>query len=278
MELLILAPPSMHAPLAARFGAKASLQGLPCARRGIDPYDLGALARTTRPRALLAVVPRRRSLVRLVPGPCVAGVPVGVIQADHGSDLASWLATRTHTGGENRLVLAMWKPYYLSLAQRFACSIGAQAAFADCTERETVCRLLAEGPRSAIYIGHGRPQGWSGYRGLRLHHLQAVARKRPIGTVLALACSNLKRRGAEPGFGQQLVLTGAARAFFGAIDNVRIRPFTRIAESIHEAIAARRRLTIGELLADLDARFRSDRDLQSAWSKLRLVGDPLQPV
>jgi hypothetical protein len=276
-ELHILAPSALHGSLAATFGADVSLQDLPGPRSGKDPFDLANLARMKRPKALLLVAPRRRSLARLVPGPCIEGIPIGVIPADRDRDLEPWLnAWKRPTGGE-RLVLAMWKPFYLSLAERFARSIEAETALADRAERDTVCHLLAEGPRLAIYIGHGRPEGWSGYRGLRLHHLEAFARKRPIGTMLALACSNLKG-GASQGFGQQLVLSGAACAFLGALDTVRIRPLARIADHMHEAMAKGCISTIGELLSVLDAKVRGDRELEAAWSHLRLVGDPMQPV
>ena len=129
----------------------------------------------------------------VAPGPAVHGVPVGVMPADRAEDLIPWFEAMRHRGSEptrRTAVLSMWKPFYLNWAQRLAVALSEGATceqavvetwFADDVPRDDLCERLATGPGLVFYVGHGRPGGWSGYKGLRWRYLDVVPAYRPVG-------------------------------------------------------------------------------------------------
>jgi hypothetical protein len=123
---------------------------------------------------------------------------------------------------------------------------------------------------AAIYLGHGRPVGWSGYYGVRICHFADFAQK-PLGSVLSLCCHTANRRNTGISFSENLVTEGIASSAFGATmatlytDNTRWA--VNICHSLNKGIA-----TIGELLADAAPMSRS------GVEAYRLIGDPLAPL
>jgi hypothetical protein len=152
---------------------------------------------------------------------------------------------------------------------------------ADHTSREELCAAMARGPRLAVYLGHGRETGWTGYRALRWHHLAAHEQARPCGTVAAFACSTLKRtRGVVP-FGTRWAMEGRAGAYFGSVAAVRVEPGFRMAEELGRVLAEGRRQTLGAAVAELHRRLSADPERGAELRELagfRIIGNPLQPL
>ena len=173
------------------------------------------VANTAQTSAIVALIPKSTDLLKVGSGPCVAGMPIGLIPVEDPEELWLWLQVvrdrKISTLKNNYQVLSMWKPFYLNWANRFVTAIrkGLEAKeasvtplYADETSRDMLCEALWAGPQLALYIGHGRSRGWSGYRGFRWEHIAAQAQAHPVGSLLTLTCDNLKPgRDGNPGFG-----------------------------------------------------------------------------
>lgn len=256
-----------------------------------DAFGIDTLARGLKGevQGILLVSPKRRSARRAVPGPVVAGIPVGLLPSDRPEDLVPWLSAlqNQERGTPTWAVMAMWRQSYLSLGRRFvgwlrgANANAVDAWFADQMSREEVCRRLASGPRIALYVGHGRSRGLCGYRGLRWHHVAAVPQTAACGTVMCFACETLKRdRGAIP-FGYRWVMGGRAAAFFGSVDAVSVKANVMLANRVGSIFARSRARTIGELLTLLDRETAADPLLDGgrmAFDTYRLIGSPVQSL
>lgn len=210
---------------------------------GIRPLSLSRAA-----DALLVVRPGADA------GPCVDGLPTGVLWAERRSELEPWLAAVTSRPLPTRAVLAMWKPEYVSIARRFRRAVGGDAWTANRIDRDELCRRLARGPRLVAYFGHGHARGFSGYRGLRIDHLRPG---RPCGAVLAFSCGTIP-------FGRDWVHRGLAAAFVGSVGLTPSEFNRRIAGSLPR-------------FRRLDRWIRSLSPSPEAAS-LRIIGNPLQRI
>ena len=222
------------------------------------------------------------------PGPCVDGIPVGMLPASGGGEITPWLDALRKTSRRSTHVLAMWKPFYLGWGERFVAALQAGygrseapvvAQFADTTTKEDLCASLWKGPQLVIYLGHGRSRGWSGYRGLRWHHIASGEQVQPVGTLIALTCDNLKPgRSGETAFGLRWVMEGRAKTFLGAIQEVEITAMEVIAEYLLGHFSDGRCRLLGELIAavDRDVQLSGEAAIQKNWSYFRLVGNPLE--
>lgn len=313
-RLLVLCPPALRVGLAAGLaaaGRDAEVAALPPADgpRG-DPYRLrgrlGPLTADAGAKAALVVAPRRRGPMRAVPGAVVDGVMVGLVQADRGTDLDPWLTGLASTrrrgevhGGDTEaqlaglaakrtvgqapadlLVTAMGKDVYLDIAGgwlRTLESAGVPAADlrADRADRRRLCAALAAGPAVVLYAGHGRARGWAGYQGLRVHHLDAPA-DAPAGAVIAMACGTLSRTRAAVPFGSRLVAAGRVLAYVGAVGAITVEGGRRLGELLVAALASGRHPTLAD--ATTAAARSADGTAAAVLGRLRLVGDPLQPL
>lgn len=256
-----------------------------------DAFGVDILAKDLKGevQGIMLVSPKRRSARRAIPAPVVEGIPVGLLPSDRPEDLAPWLSAlqNQESGTPTWAVMAMWRQSYLSLGRRFvgwlrgANADHVDAWFADQVSREEVCRRLASGPRIALYVGHGRSRGLSGYRGLRWHHVAAVPQTAACGTVMCFACETLKRdRGAIP-FGYRWVTAGRAAAYFGSVDAVSVKANLMLANKMGSVFARKRARTVGELLTLVDRETPADPLLDGARMALntyRLIGNPLQPL
>ena len=241
---------------------------------------------------ILVIASRDSDLNQIVAGPCPQGVPVGLLWADHPDELLPWLQaireTRHQLTPNTYQVLAMWKPFYLMWAKRFVSAItegfsqnGSRVIplFADDTSRDALCEALWQGPQMALYVGHGRSRGWSGYRGFRWEHIAEKKQIRPVGSLITLTCDNLKPgREGKASFGVRWVRNGRAGAFFGAIDSIEVKPLETIAQFFLDHFSSGEISTIGQLISnvDRDVKLYGDHTVRKNWSRFRLLGNPLQ--
>lgn len=180
-----------------------------------------------------------------------------------------------------RVVLSMWRESYLRRAA--VLQRGMKEAWgedlvdawtADLYDRDELVHKLATNPvELAIYLGHGRAYGWSGYRGLRWHHLEAHAPKHPIGGLISISCNNLA-------FGRKLLEEGRVGAFLGSEEALPVAPSFRLIDLLGEVIASSKPLTFGALYTDISQAVRSlDRpEVTGTWEAMSLLGNPDQAI
>ncbi|HET9441757.1 MAG TPA: C25 family cysteine peptidase, partial [Acidimicrobiales bacterium] len=239
--------------------------------------------------AVVLVVPRARSPRTVVPGPTLPGagggrVPVGVV-ADVGPEGLSRFATaaaavhrRPHAAAApsaSVAVLAQRDPRYLDLAERILRLLGESAPATPRFTwtgaeliRDDLVAGLGTGLGLAVYVGHGRPIGWVGYRGTRAHHLGDL--DHPVGAVLSLACSTASRRRTGLSFAEALPLQGSAAACLGAVGPTRHIDNARWALRLVQGVAAGCR-SVGELVALAEPE-------STIGRAYRILGDPLAPL
>ncbi|WP_107039775.1 hypothetical protein [Brumimicrobium mesophilum] len=174
-----------------------------------------------------------------------------------------------------RVILAMWKETYLRRSNTL--QIGLEKAFgengvarwtADLVGRQDLSqRLATHRIPLAFYLGHGHERGWSGYRGLRIHHMQKPAE--PIGLVVSLSCRSLD-------FGHQLVEKGYAQSFLGSDQAMKVAGLTKLVAVIANVFAENGSLlkTVEEFLIITDkyVSISTSDELKEAWSQLQLLG------
>lgn len=238
--------------------------------------------------AILVVGPHRRSPRTAVPGPFVTSsdgrrVPVGWVP-DFGWEpvrLFAETAARIHergcAGGRGRTVavLAQRSRRYRDLSRRIERLLGESGGAvrplrwtADELGRDELGRGLGYGLSAAVYVGHGRPVGWVGYRGTRAHHLADA--DEPTAVVLSLTCLTASRRRVGLSFSEALVLRGAAAASFGAVCSTDHRWNARWALRLTRALADGCP-TVGELVASAEQH-------DPAVGGYRILGDPAAPL
>lgn len=299
-RLIVVAPEalwdSLNAGLASLYPDLELIQRPETPSLSSDPYSLVDFSQTLSPRSvgILLIAPTRRSPARLVPAPVLHHIPVGIVQAESVAQLKPWLRalSATHTMGQGIIwaVLAMWKEDYLLGGERFTHwmqagvegkGIDVQKWFADAISRKDVCERLTYGPRLAVYIGHGRARGWSGYRGIRWEHITAIKLREPCGVLMSLACDTLKQaRGVIP-FGCRWVREGRACSYVGSVDRVNHEANTAFARELGRIIAMQHSRTIGNLLSEVNDRLERDTELagaKQAFLTYRIMGNPLQPL
>ena len=301
-RLLLVAPRAFWAPVREAYaatGVDVTVRERPAAgtdRR--DPYGVtrlsardGARPARSSPDGLLLVAPTRRGPRRLLPGPLVGDVPVGVVQADAPAALAPWLAavgdaTPAVDESPRRAVLAMGTNRCLDLGravlERLADADDADVLDwrADRLSATALAARLASGPTLAAYVGHGRARGWSGYQAFRWHHVAAEPQRRPTGTVVALACDTLTRHRMVVPFGVRLVADGRACAYLGVAGSLRTTTAERLAAALADCLVDDCPPTVGDLLRGVDASLAraDDTDARRALAGFRLVGSPFAPV
>jgi hypothetical protein len=173
-------------------------------------------------------------------------------------------------------VLSQWNPQYLQLARRIETLLRRDrtAVFrwtADLLLREEMARGLGSGLAAAIYVGHGRPIGWAGYRGTRIHHLASEAAAEPLGVLISLCCRTASRRRTGLSFAEAIPLEGLAAAAVGAVGDTLHTNNTRWAIRLSDGLAGEP-ASLGSLIVDsLPAN-------PAAATDYRILGDPLAPV
>jgi hypothetical protein len=268
------------APLLDVYRERGPLELVPW-EDGIDGIGLGRLADGA--AAVLLVAPRRRSPRTLAPGVAVEArdgrrVPVGMVP-DLGheavrrfADAAAEVHRRPPMQGSVAL-LAQRSPRYRDLAGRLRRVLGERTAAtsvswwtADEVVRDDLVAALGLGFGLGLYVGHGRPVGWVGYRGVRAHHLIEPAA--PIGAMVSLACLTASRRRTGLSFSEALVMQGSAAAALGAVGKTLHLDNARWALGIARGLAEGA-TTIGELVTAAGP---------SPDGGYRILGDPLAPL
>jgi hypothetical protein len=237
---------------------------------------------------VLVVAPRRRSPRTVAPGPTVIDhtgrpVPLGVLPDAGPGPLARFASAaaavhdRAAAGGApcSVAVLAQRSGRYRDLAGRILRLLGEAAPgtarfewTADELVRDDLVEGLGCGLGLAVYVGHGRPIGWVGYRGVRAGHLDELAQ--PVGAVLSLACLTASRKRTGLSFAEALPLQGAAAASLAAVGPTRHVENARWALRLVRAIAGGCP-TIGDLVVAAEPETALVRGY-------RIVGDPLAPL
>jgi hypothetical protein len=284
-RLAVVAPPRPWRSLADAFAARRATTVVvrpPARRSGDDPYGVRSVVAEVDPDAVLLVVPPDERLAAAVPGPVVDGVPVGVVLG--GDAAAAWRSTVL--GGARPAaawgVLAMGTDRYLDAAgdlhARLAAGRAAPPVYdwrASRVDRVRLCEWLATGPSLCVYVGHGRARGWGGYQGCDWTDVDRVARRRPAGAVVSLACGTL-RAGDDQPFGVRFVCAGRALSYLGCPGDVTVDAVVALTDALGAALVEGPPATVGDLLVTLDDRVEGA--TAAALRTFRLVGLPTQPL
>lgn len=235
----------------------------------------------------LLIGDRRRAPRSVLPGPFVTAgerdVPIGWLPLTHADDLdrfarsAARVLRRDGAIGPLAL-LGQWDERYLHLAERMVAHIREQDRVlvpwvrwtAERITRDDLLRGLQVGPGLAIYFGHGRPNGWAAYHGLRDHHLDGW-RGEPIGALMSVTCYTASRWRMGVSFSEQIVLRGIAAAALGAVAPVKHVDNMRWMVGLGQALRGGAR-TLGEALLQAVPNEPRARDVY------RILGDPLAPL
>jgi hypothetical protein len=242
--------------------------------------------------AVLLVGPARRAPSTALPAPFALDrsgrrVPLAWLPASSSVALQRFARTaaRAHRrGGRSPAValLGQWHPQYLRVVDRLAALVrGRMDTFrwsGECIARDEVVQALGSGLGLGLYVGHGRPAGWVGYRGMRSHHFPAPgdettadAPHEPMGALLSLCCRTASRRRIGLSYAEALPLCGVAAASFGAIGDTLHSDNTRWAIGLCDAMSDGAS-HVGELIA------RAAPASPTAVRAYRLIGDPLAPL
>jgi hypothetical protein len=151
---------------------------------------------------------------------------------------------------------------------------------ADRVSRSGLAERLATGPTLALYVGHGRAHGWSGYQTFRWGDAAAEPQRRPTGTVVALACDTLTRHRMVVPFGVRLVATGRACTYLGVAGSLPTTAAETLARVVGDCLVTDAPTTVGALVQAVDDRLAGTDETAArrAFSAFRLVGSPLAPV
>jgi len=295
LRVTVAAPSEAHAEggaaaaLADRLGGRpgvADVLRLDLARTPggrVDPFGLRERVPEAEGDVVVLVAGRRWGARRVVPAPVLDGRPIALVQADTPGQLPRCQAQPS--ARVPWVVAAMAKDDFLAPTAHWARTLkaGGRPAVdlrADRARRDDLLRALAAGPGIVLYAGHGRTRGWSGYQGIRWHHMEA---DRPgavgAGLVIAFACDTLKRSRSRFPFGSRLVESGLAGGYLGAAGSVRTRDAEALAEVVIALLARGTHETGAHLMAQLDAELRDGPAAsRRAWAQFRFVGDPCVPL
>lgn len=271
------------APLIDAYGARHHVTICSSGGRAVPaPDDLTDIA--DHADAIVVAGWRSRSPRTVLPGPGVTTsdgrlVPAGWLP-DVGTESLTRFAHAAATIHARRAtsqrcttaVLGSRVARYEDLARRIERLIGHDDP--DASHRWTAGDQLMEdalagldaGPAAVVYVGHGRPVGWAGYRGVRAEHLHDV--RRPSAFVMSFTCLTASRRRVGLSFAEQIVLQGSTSACLGAVTPTDHQWNGRWAYRMCRSLADAR--TVGDLVVAARP--------ESQTSPYRLIGDPLAPL
>ena len=209
-------------------------------------------------------------------------IPVGWLPVKNPATLLKFVRTATSIQKRKKKaitigLLSQRLPKYLKVADKMENELKGQASriksfrwTSELVFPEDMLTGINCGLGAAIYLGHGRPVGWAGYYGIRMHHFLDFVNE-PAGTIISLCCHTASRRNVGISFSENLVMDGISASAFGAIKSTLFTDNTRwavnICHSLEKGIT-----TIGELIADA-----SPMSL-SGVNSYRLIGDPFAPL
>ncbi len=240
---------------------------------------------TEKTDATLVIGPRKRSPRTAIRGPvlrCGGGklIPVGYVPDMGGKALNVFAQTAAHIHQrvpalQPIAILSQWNPQYLRLATRIEDLLRIQKNpvfrwTSDLILREDMVPGLRSGLAAAVYVGHGRPVGWVGYRGTRIHHLAGSVGE-PLGALISLCCRTASRKRVGLSFSEAVPMQGIAGSAFGSVTDTLHINNTRWAVRICAALK-RGATHIGELIVNA-LPFDSE-----VVNEYRLLGDPVAPL
>lgn len=234
--------------------------------------------------AVLLAGSSRHAPSTTLPGPFLDGGAAGRIpcawlplRAPETNRRFAAAAARVHRRGRQKIAIALlgqWHPRYLRVTDRVESMLAGHVDTvrwtADVIERDQMVRGLRHGLGLGLYLGHGRPVGWVGYRGMRGHHFDEHAGE-PLGALFSLCCRTASRRRVGLSYAEAVPLMGVAAASFGAISDTLHTDNTRWALGLCDALVAGAK-TVGELVV------RAAPASLAACTPYRLIGDPLAPI
>jgi len=297
-KLLVVAPLEMHKLLELRLAPlEADMHFVERSDRGRAINDPFGLQReiSFRPPGLdgvLLVAPRRMSPGRAVPSLLIDGVPIAMIHGDRASQLEPWLQALPVVQKQPEQAIwasmAMGKDFYIALGESLLCSMFAGGRrlgmsvedwMAVRISRSELCRNLARGPNLAVYCGHARARGWSGYQAVRWEHVIEVEPQQPCRVLITLGCQTLSSsRGVTP-FGCKWINSGRATAYLAPVSSLKVAAGEQIAHVLGEQLAMMNCRTIGQLIILMENKLRHESSMANAYQEFqafRLVGNPFQ--
>lgn len=223
---------------------------------------------------------------------CIDNLIVSLVFYKTHSDVSNWInALKTYPKKESSkaLILGMMKPFYLKWGDRIYQSLqearykqdNIDKHLADTTTKLELSQYLSEGSPLAIYVGHGRSRGWSGYRGVRWKDIERFEQKIPIGNMISLSCSSLKQdKEFSLPFGLQWIMEGRCCTFIGTWDAVKIKPLTIITKILLNCLSNSEINRVNELILSVNNQIveLNDSDVSLNWSKFKLIGNPYQTL
>ncbi len=256
---------------------------------GHIPNDDEMLNFANQNEAVLLVGDRRRAPRTVLPAPIIKNdnsklIPSAWLPYVNDDSLRCFAqaAVKVHERGEVQkstvALLGQWQRRFLNLSDRIEyllqkgdSAIDTRRWTSDYLVREDLMENLQQGLGLAIYVGHGRPIGWVGYHGTRIHHFP-VFNPQPIGAMLSLSCVTASRKRTGLSFAEALPLRGMCASSFGAVVETYHTDNARWSMNICNTLAKGVPNTIGELIVN------SLPSSNEAIIPYRLMGDPMAPL
>jgi hypothetical protein len=221
---------------------------------------------------------------------CLQGWVISTMVYRNERDITTWLDALDRSRARiprDVLLMAMMKPLYMRWARRYYDALsgssygrdGVEMRLPDRTTKRDLAQRLSEGCALAVYMGHGRSRGWSGYRGFRWADVVAFEPVIPVGALISLSCSSLRLDKTQSiPTGLSWVLSGRACTYLGACDSVEVKPLQRIAALLLGALLRVEVTRLGDVVRYTDEEVRSQNEpaLERAWERFRLIGNPCQ--
>lgn len=201
-------------------------------------------------------------------------------------DVENWFdAVCKYHNASKIIITTMQKPFYVKWSRLF-CTLLKQLHATkhtivykppEITTKKELAKLLSAGFGLCLYTGHGRPRGWSGYRGIRWADISDVPCPKPSGVVLSLSCSAFRIENKQQPFAIQWLLSGRIVAFAGFTAQVQIQPLIVISHLILDFIAEHDKATFGDLVKYIDGKVAQAGQpaVMEVWKSFRLAGNPL---
>lgn len=205
-------------------------------------------------------------------------------------ELSKWLkALKDHSQNQTRrtLVLGMMKPFYIKWAERIYTCFQKEKYLngntfkhlPDTTSNAELAKKLSQGCSLAIYVGHGRSRGWSGYRGFRWDHMEKTVQNNPVGILISFSCNGLKNDKIKYSpFGLKWVTEGRACTSIASCESLQIKPLEVITTAFMESVLMTNIFSVDDLLFDINEKLKkmNDPDVETNWQHFRLIGSPFQ--
>ena len=238
--------------------------------------------------AILLLSPFRRAPSTILPSPFLQinkkkRLPVAMLPIKTGDCINRFaaLVQKVHSRANNKMCMALLSqrhPRYLNVASRVETVLSRIEKFSvvrwtsEQVYKKEMVGGLQGGIGCALFMGHGRPVGWAGYYGTRLHDFETSEKTiEPMGALFSLCCLTASRKRTGISFSEGMVTNGHSAASFGAVRKTNHLDNTRWAIRICYALKEGAR-TVGEVVNHAAPPH------PSSWEPYRIIGDPFAPV